>query len=375
MKFFLPHKRKFILIAILLLISTGLLWGAVSIFKKNPPVDRIEKGRKEIAKAIDAQANIYSPKELALAERYWQEAMAEWKLSNRKSSILRNYRKTSLKADLAIENAEVALKKAQVRKVEIKARTKIDISTLKKSLVYIEFAISKFPLNHNIRQELTPISIALNEAEMAFSRNDLLTASTKVELIKTKTIKLKEKTHKLLEEYFSDYNNWVLLNDEMKDWSKKQNSVSIVVDKFSRKCTVYKAGKKFKEFEVELGVNWLGDKTQSGDRTTPEGKYKVTGKRSGSKTLYHKSLEINYPNEDDKRRFEQEKRKGNLPSNARIGGSIAIHGDGGRGIDWTEGCVALENGDMDILFSLCPIGTPVAIVGSLVPLDKIFEDF
>jgi murein L,D-transpeptidase YafK len=119
----------------------------------------------------------------------------------------------------------------------------------------------------------------------------------------------------------------------------------------------------------------LGDKNQSGDRTTPEGRYKVSRKRSGRSTLYHKSLEINYPNEDDKLRFEQQKRSGLIPDNARIGGSIALHGAGGRGIDWTEGCIALENKDIDVLFSQCPVGTPVAIVGSLIPLEEIFEDF
>ncbi|MDD2279628.1 MAG: L,D-transpeptidase, partial [Bacteroidales bacterium] len=66
---------------------------------------------------------------------------------------------------------------------------------------------------------------------------------------------------------------------------------------------------------------------------------------------------------------------GIIPRNSRIGGSIAIHGGGGRGIDWTEGCVALENNDMDKLFLLCSVGSPVAIVGSLVSLDKIFEEF
>jgi hypothetical protein len=350
------------------------LWGIVSIFKRSPPIENIEVGRKLIAKAIDAEANTYSPKELALAERYWQEAMSEWKLSNGQSPFFRNFRKASSMAVKAIENAEIALNDSQKRKIELKEKAKKEIAALKETKIYIEFATNKFPLNHNIQKEFTPISITINEAEMAFKRDDLMASLDKAESIKSKTIELKEKTRKLLEEYFNNYSKWILLNEEMKDWSKNHNSISIVVDKFSRKCIVYKAGKKYNEFDVELGVNWLGDKIQSGDRTTPEGKYKVSGKRNGSRTLYHKSLEINYPNEDDKQRFEDEKRRGKIPVNASIGGSIAIHGDGGRGIDWTEGCVALENRDMDILFSICPIGTPIAIVGSLLPLDKIFEE-
>jgi hypothetical protein len=53
-----------------------------------------------------------------------------------------------------------------------------------------------------------------------------------------------------------------------------------------------------------------------------------------------------------------------LPAGARIGGLIEIHGEGGRNRDWTSGCVALANGDMDRVFDRAGIGTPVTIVGS-----------
>jgi murein L,D-transpeptidase YafK len=159
----------------------------------------------------------------------------------------------------------------------------------------------------------------------------------------------------------------------MRRLSKNGNSTSIVVDKFSKKCIVYKSGKKYKEFEVELGMNWLGDKKHRGDKATPEGKYSIVAKKSGNKTIYHKALLINFPNEEDKRQFASEKAKGNIPRSYNIGGSIEVHGGGGKGIDWTEGCVALHNKDMDQLYSLCSVGTPIAIVGSLVPLDEIFE--
>jgi hypothetical protein len=369
------NMRKLLIIFAVLLITICSLWGAIQIFKHNPPVEKIEAGRKLIAKAVETEASIYSPEEFALAEQYWQAAIAEWKVSNEQSPVFRNFRKASHMADMTIENAAIAINNAQKRKAELHEKVKTELSTIKEALIAVEYASGKFPLNHNIDKELTQLSIKHNEAEMAFSRSDLLFAADKLESIKTKVFDLEEKSYTILEVYFSSYRKWVLLNDEMKDWSKKHNSVSIVVDKFSRKCTVYKSGKKYRDFNVELGINWVGDKTQSGDRTTPEGKYIVSGKRSGSRTLYHKSLEINYPNEDDRQRFELEKQRGNISGNARIGGSIAIHGGGGRGIDWTDGCVALENRDMDILFSLCPVGTPVAIVGSLAPLDKIFEDF
>jgi L,D-peptidoglycan transpeptidase YkuD (ErfK/YbiS/YcfS/YnhG family) len=65
--------------------------------------------------------------------------------------------------------------------------------------------------------------------------------------------------------------------------------------------------------------------------------------------------------------------KGTLPRSAKIGGLIEIHGDGGRGVDWTEGCVALTDSEMDIVFKVAKEGTPVTIVGSMVNLDQIWD--
>jgi murein L,D-transpeptidase YafK len=289
--------------------------------------------------------------------------------------MFRKFKKTSTLAELAIENAKIARINAQKRRSELTVEVEKNITELKKKLKYVEFATSILPLNHNIRKQLTPISIILSEAEMAYNRRNLIMSMNKIKEISQKVVDLNQITIDLLNDYFKDYNKWVNLNDEMRKWSKTNNSVSLVIDKFSRTCIVYKAGSKYKEFNVELSVNWLGDKIQSGDRATPEGKYLISLKKSEKKTIYHKSLEINFPNADDKLRFEQEKSKGNIPKNAKIGGLIAIHGEGGRGIDWTEGCIALENSNMDKLYSLCSVGTPVAIVGSLVSLNKIFEEF
>jgi murein L,D-transpeptidase YafK len=81
-------------------------------------------------------------------------------------------------------------------------------------------------------------------------------------------------------------------------------------------------------------------------------------------SLYHKALLLDYPNADDRAEFALARRRGEMPMSAGIGGFIEIHGEGGRGRDWTRGCVALTNADMDELFARVPIGTPVTIVGS-----------
>ena len=80
---------------------------------------------------------------------------------------------------------------------------------------------------------------------------------------------------------------------------------------------------------------------------------------------------INYPNEADKARFAEGVRKGLISKRANIGGLIEIHGGGGKGLNWTDGCVALTNEDMDKIFEMAEIGTPVTIIGSMKSLAEI----
>ena len=73
---------------------------------------------------------------------------------------------------------------------------------------------------------------------------------------------------------------------------------------------------------------------------------------------------MDYPNAEDLKNLAQMKAAGLVPANTRAGGLIEIHGEGGRGKDWTDGCVAITNDEMDWLFSRVAVGTPVVVVGS-----------
>lgn len=138
----------------------------------------------------------------------------------------------------------------------------------------------------------------------------------------------------------------------------------IVVDKLKRRLSVFKGGREVDRFRAELGTNGLAPKYREGDAATPEGIYHVVDKKAGGATRYHKALLLDYPNRYDRQRFEAQKAIGKLPRDARIGGLIEIHGEGGIGRDWTDGCVALDNRDMDALFRQVDEGTPVVIVGT-----------
>jgi len=231
----------------------------------------------------------------------------------------------------------------------------------------------QLPLPGEIRKKYIRAKLLFTEGESALRRNDKLQAIKKINTSMGIIAQANSDAGKFITEYFSMYSSWQKWVRETIHWSAGMKEYAIVVDKLAHTCTLYKNGNVFKVFGIEMGPNWIGDKVQHGDRATPEGKYHITKKLVKPQTIYHKALLINYPNEEDKKRFSLDKRNGNLPARAQIGSLIEIHGEGGKGIHWTDGCVALLNKDMDILFQFVKVGTPVTIVGSTKPLSQIFE--
>jgi hypothetical protein len=157
------------------------------------------------------------------------------------------------------------------------------------------------------------------------------------------------------------WKRWV---DETLQRSRERGDIAIIVNKLQRRLNLYYRGLKLASYPAELGANGLARKDHAGDRATPEGMYRIVALKQGRATKYYKALLINYPNDEDRARYAQGKARGVIPSRAGIGNLIEIHGDGGQGRDWTDGCIALTNDDMDRVFARVHQGTPVTIVGT-----------
>ena len=134
----------------------------------------------------------------------------------------------------------------------------------------------------------------------------------------------------------------------------------IVVNKGKREMFLFADGKELKNYKIALGHNPIGTKTQSGDGKTPEGTYFISHKNERSK--FHLSLKISYPNSDD---LEQANKK-----NIDAGGDIMIHGlpnglnmigSTHRLKDWTLGCIAVTNDEIEEIWKLVPVGTKIII--------------
>ncbi len=157
---------------------------------------------------------------------------------------------------------------------------------------------------------------------------------------------------------------WQQWKHETIDWSRREKRAAVVVAKEEHRVTLYVNGTVAKVYEADLGFNWVSDKLLSGDGATPEGRYRVIQEKRGGATLYYKALLLDYPNALDRREFQAAMRGRKIPAGSGIGGLIEIHGEGGRGEDWTKGCIALRNRDIDELMRFVGNGTPVTIIGS-----------
>src|SRR6478735_11501837 len=135
---------------------------------------------------------------------------------------------------------------------------------------------------------------------------------------------------------------------------------SLVVLKSKRQLLVFSHQQLIKTYNIALGGNPIGDKKYEGDKRTPEGLYVINDKNANSS--FHKNLGVSYPNPQD---IQEANAIGQPP-----GGDIKVHGlKNGLGLmgklhrltDWTNGCMALTNPEIDEIFAHTPIGTPINI--------------
>jgi len=138
----------------------------------------------------------------------------------------------------------------------------------------------------------------------------------------------------------------------------------VIIKKSVRMLYLSANGKIFKGYHISLGKMPVGAKTQEGDMKTPEGIYILDWRKLSKK--YNKSIHISYPNKKDKERAKKLK--------VNPGGMIMIHGTPSHWklspigdwlpmlIDWTQGCIALSNEDMEEVWELTPDGTPIYIL-------------
>ncbi len=148
--------------------------------------------------------------------------------------------------------------------------------------------------------------------------------------------------------------------DVVVNYNKPKNVDRVVVKKSQNKLYLMKGSYPYKEYDIALGKNPIGHKVQEGDHRTPEGRYYLNYKNERSK--FYRSINITYPNERDIARAQ---RRGVSP-----GDDIVLHGMPNElgnittpisPKNWTQGCIAVRNHEIDEIWSLVALDTPIDI--------------
>ena len=346
--------------------------GTIIYLIPEQPQNELRLAREALKAAQKTEAATYASSAYKEAQQLYDSAMVCWAEQNTRFFLNRDYTRVKEFAMQVIEKAQVAGEKSVNQSKSTNSLVRSGIAELDKHVNLYERVYKKMPLPRSVINAHNKGKMKLAEAKIALNSSRYNEAKTHYQNAREGIISSNEKAEKLLTAWFAHYPQWKKNAEEAIRLSKRGQKV-ILVDKLGHWCTVYQNGKVLKQFEAEFGINWMGDKRQKGDKATPEGIYRVTQKKEGSRTKFHRALLLNYPNDEDKKQFAAEKKKGTISSRTDIGGLIEIHGLGGKGVDWTDGCVALKNDDMDSLFRLVAPGTPVIIVGSLKPLSEIYK--
>jgi L,D-peptidoglycan transpeptidase YkuD (ErfK/YbiS/YcfS/YnhG family) len=362
-------KKKVKIFILTFLFGIPLIVFGVFFFgTPEAPEKELTKARLAIADAHRIIEKDFIPTTLTVAENLYDSAMYFWRIENERFILSRDYSKSRTYAIRSEQQALISPKIAIQNTNEFLGNLEKDLAAIRRDTATIGQLVTKLPVPAIINKKYTRGIMNLQEAMLNKEQKNYKECNVKLAVAKSDLADVAKYAKSLLDGYFTRLPMWKRWADQTIRESAQTQSYAMVVDKFAGKCFVYKAGKLKTTYNVEVGKNWIGDKLYSGDKATPEGRYKVTKKKDGSQTKYFKALLLNYPNEEDKARFRNGIKARTIPGYARIGGLIEIHGGGGRGMNWTDGCIAFADNDMESLYRMIPSGCPVTILGSLQPI-------
>lgn len=350
--------------ALVLAGSVGVAYPVVRGYT-DPVFPALTAARRALEEARRAGAATWASEELAEAESQFRSASAEHRHQEVRLLPFRDYRRVKESLATAQAKSKAAADLARSRSRNASTAAAGALAEAERALGESTRFAKAGPLSKSQRATFQEARLALDEARIHHRRGALVRSTELARRATTLAHEVTEGAASTAARYRDPelVRRWRRWMDETVAWSKKTGEPAIVVLKDAHRLVVYDDGRSVMSFDVELGMNWPHDKRVSRDEATPEGKYKVTVKKDRGQSIYHKALLINYPNADDRARFERARRKGELPKGATPGGLIEIHGEGGKGRDWTLGCVAVTNREMDKIFKRVKVGTPVTIVG------------
>lgn len=277
-------------------------------------------------------------------------------------AFLRDYKAADSLFNLSVITARQAIKDAENNRNQLRWRAESEFAGLQKELTGWREAMDGSLRVYNAERYWSSGDMSLQICRRLINKGEYQAAAEATARGRAALDTLSE----VLADYATDaargIKMWRSFVQETVGQSRSNGTSAMIVDKAKHKLYLINAGNLIRTFDCDLGYNSARQKFFAGDGSTPEGQYRVTKIKTNGSSKYYKAFLINYPNERDKARFAENKAKGIISRYARIGALIEIHGSGGRDEDWTDGCIALTNHEMDYLMKFVTVGTPITIV-------------
>jgi L,D-peptidoglycan transpeptidase YkuD (ErfK/YbiS/YcfS/YnhG family) len=358
----------------ILLALAAVAVGVLILTAPKPPFADAEAARTMLAQASRAEAGYYAPLLFQDADSTYRQLISLWEAENKRFFLLRSFAGVRMLARQVQREAQSAADSARAISSSLAAKTTSQASLVRGEIQSFKQRFDHLPMSKRLRSNLSDSELLISECQSALRRRDYKQAFQKCQLAEEAIGEARTAMVERMKNYFANLAQWRAWNETAIAQSRRGGGSAIVVEKMSGTCSVYVSGRLKLRLPVEFGPHWLGEKQFRGDGATPEGQYRITRKKCNGQSKYHKALAINYPNTRDMERFRAAMKNGRLPATARPGGLIEIHGGGGKGTHWTEGCVALTNADIDKVYNLVSGGTPVTIVGSLNDRPELYQE-
>jgi lipoprotein-anchoring transpeptidase ErfK/SrfK len=331
--------------------------------RARPPLAQREAAVAAFERARGDGSARWAPAPSRAADEALRAALFEWSRQGARLLPLRDFRPAAAALGRAEALAAEALRQTRDARARGRASAERAIGEALAIEAQARSLVNATTLPFAQRTLLQRARLQVREAEALLRYGEIDAAHERAERSRTELRDalgpaLEAASRYTSQDEIATWRRWV---DETRAWSRATRQPAILVLKEKNRLVLLSKGSVLDSYAAEIGANALDVKRHQGDRATPEGRYRIVAKKSYSR--FHRALLLDYPNPADRARFAAAQRRGEVPRDAQIGGLIEIHGEGGRGQNWTDGCIALSNGDMDELFSRVSTGTRVTIVG------------
>ena len=365
-------KIKWIVVILSSVVFLTITVCVVIVSQRELPNDDLRLAREALSEAKEAEADVYSETKYKQALQIYETAMKNWSRENDRFILVRDYASVISSAQKAKKIADESKEESIAKADDLSKNVDAAFVSMEKKIELYNKLFKNLPIPKSVFDAHNKSKMFFSESKIAQGNGKLKEAEILFKKAEIYCNHANTAAAKMLRDYFNDYSRWKNLANDAIAASRGGNKV-ILVDKVAHILYVYQSGKAIRSYDVEFGPNWMAHKERAGDKATPEGNYHITSKKAGGGTGYHKAMLLDYPNAEDRARFAQLKRQGLISRRTGIGNLIEIHGNGGRGFDWTSGCVGMRDRDIDDLFRVVGSGTRVTIVGSIEPLSTVTQ--